>query len=76
MARVLTELEASRLRLKISQLEVAHKTGLSPQYICDVLNGRRRLSVKAAIKLGNFLELSPRDLLIKQLDDDLRRASA
>lgn len=44
---------------------VAHKIGISPNYLGQVLNGSRRLSTDVAIKASQVLEL-PIDYFLKK----------
>lgn len=58
-------------RRHMTQGELARRSGLSQQYVSEIISGRRRLSVRAARVIGAALGVSPRKLLIAQLDKDL-----
>jgi transcriptional regulator with XRE-family HTH domain len=38
----------------LTQQQKAEKLGISPQYLCDLQRGRRRLSARLAAKLERF----------------------
>jgi transcriptional regulator with XRE-family HTH domain len=58
----------------MTQIEAARRSGLSAQYIGDVLAGRRKLSARAAIALENVVNLSAWDMMAEQLFEELECA--
>ena len=68
-------LETAMKKKHLTAPELATRTGFSRQYVHDVLTGHRRISVAFAVKVAPILGVSPRVLLIEQLDADLARAS-
>ena len=63
-------------RKRITRSQLAKDAGLSLSYIHDICSGNKRLSTRAAIKIGNALSISPRALLVAQVDEDLAAARA
>lgn len=61
-------------RFSVDDKEAAEKLGCSPQYLCDVLKGRRRLTAKLAIKLEEY-GIPGRKRYIEQAQMDLDKAS-
>ena len=57
-----------------SQRAAAEAWGLSPQYVCDMLQGRRNVSVNAAIAIETATGISARKLLREQSDKELEAA--
>jgi cyanate lyase len=68
VAKLLTD---ARWKLRLQQNEVAAASGLSNAYVCDLMAGRRGLSVRAAKSIAPILKLNARKLLIAQLDEEL-----
>lgn len=56
-----------------TQKDFADALRCSPQYISDMLKGRRAISTDLALRIAGLLGLSSRALLIAQLDDDLEQ---
>ena len=55
-------IKAERVRLGISQEELAERSRLHRNYISDVERGRRNLSLDALLKLANGLGINIRDM--------------
>ena len=62
-------LRASRLRAKLTQLEVAEMSELDVTYISLLERGRNQPSLKAFIRIAGALGMSPVDLLRKTLSE-------
>lgn len=58
----------------MTQAECAKRTGLSPQYISDIVRGRRAVSTRAAFALERVLRLDARKLLHEQIEEQLYAA--
>lgn len=56
---------------KRTQKWLAASAGLSEQYVSEILRGKALVSHEAARRLGEVLKLSPRKLLVAQLDEQL-----
>lgn len=48
---------------KLSQMDLAEKTGLSLSYVSMVENGRRKVSLNALIRIANILGVTVDELL-------------
>jgi len=68
--------------LGMSQKELAAIMGLSPQYICDIVRGRKGVTIEFSIKLTEVLGSTPEmwmrlqnrhDLKIAQSDQAIQR---
>lgn len=57
-----------------SQLEAAQLCGVSPQFLNDVVQGRRGISVRMAMRLEEHLGGNALDWLTRQMVHDLDRA--
>lgn len=55
-------LAGSRLKLGMTQAQLAAKTGFTASVISAYENGRRPISMKAALRLAPVLELDPKEL--------------
>jgi antitoxin HigA-1 len=58
--------------MRLSQKELAEKTGFSAAYINDLLNERRSVSVKMAISLSKIIDVPAKEWLSIQNDFDLQ----
>lgn len=57
----------------ISQAKLARGTGLAPQAISEIVNRRRSITPEVAIKLGDYLGVSPMFFLNAQNEYDVRK---
>lgn len=57
-----TRLIARRVELGLLQKEVAHRAGISPQYMADLEAGRRNGSPPVRLAVAKALRTSTRDL--------------
>jgi transcriptional regulator with XRE-family HTH domain len=57
------QLRQIRLRVGLSQEELAHRSGLDRTYVSSCERGRRNLSLEAIIKLARALGVAPSELL-------------
>ena len=64
-----------RARVRTQQAAAAD-LGISPQYLCDLLAGRRGFSAEIAARLETRWGWSGREVLIWQATEDLGRARA
>lgn len=62
-------------RKKLGRAELARTAGIGEGYLSDLINGRRRLSIAAALKLSGALGMDARKLLQMQLDEDIEAAA-
>lgn len=62
-AGVAKVLAARRLELKLSQEEIAQRSGLHRTYISDVERGSRNISLKSLARLAEAIELPPSTVL-------------
>jgi transcriptional regulator with XRE-family HTH domain len=64
-----------RLRIlqNISQLNLAHSTGLTHNFINDIENCKKGISVRSLAKLSNALNVEPYQFFLPEgmLDDDI-----
>lgn len=58
----------------MQQSELAYQLGISQTYLSDILQGRRSISVFVALQLERVLKLDARELLIAQVDEELKKA--
>ncbi len=56
------KLRAKRLRMNLTQLELAKKIGVSESYICQIENGKM-VSIKKLEQLARALGCEAKDLL-------------
>lgn len=61
----------ARWKLRLKQKDIAEMSGFSIAYVSDLFSGKRGLSANAAVRVGSALKLSPRALLIAQIDEEL-----
>lgn len=59
-------------RLGLTQEELAHKLGVSRLTVNQVLGSRRAISVDLAFQCGEVLGISPRSLLLKQIEHQVQ----
>jgi len=59
---------------EFSQVEFAKLLGVSKQYLCDIENGRRVVSVKAAAEFAAKLNYSAKHFVRLALQDELNKA--
>lgn len=59
---------------KISQSEVAKSIGLSPPYFCDIVSGKRKVSLNTAIRLQDKYHMDAWGLVASQLEEELLAA--
>lgn len=65
-------LTTARWKLRLKQKEIAERCRLSEAFVSDLFSGKRGLSARAAKLLGKVLKISPRALLIAQIDEELK----
>jgi len=56
----------------LSQKDAAAELGISAAYLCDVLNGRRQISIDLALRLEKAFDADAEGLLYGQLVDQMR----
>ena len=56
-------INAARTSLRMTQQELADASGLERTYISLIENGRQNLTIEAALKIANALDIQPSDLL-------------
>jgi plasmid maintenance system antidote protein VapI len=59
---------------KVSQMKAADRLKISPQRLCDVLAGRKRLSIPLALRFEKHFGLDALTLLLWQLEEDVKEA--
>jgi len=57
----------------LTQAKLARGTGLPPQAISEIINGRRSITPEAAVRLGDFFGISPMFFLNVQNEYDVRK---
>lgn len=62
--RVGNKIKQLRIKRKLSQEELAFNCGLSKNYICDVENGKRNISIKSVAKIAKGLRVKEKDLFL------------
>lgn len=67
-------IRATRLRMGLSQAELASRSGLTPAAISQLENGQREPSFSTLVRLSEALETSPNDLMgaEEKLDPELQ----
>lgn len=63
-----------RLKMKLTQVEVARKMNVTPGYISNVENNRTAMSLKMLIFYANLLQI-PLDALVGKLDPSYKRTA-
>ena len=63
LASIGRNINAARTSLGITQQQLADASGLERTYISLIENGRQNLTIEAALKIANALEISTSDLL-------------
>lgn len=63
-------------RQHLTRSELARRLGRSPQYITDILNGRKQMDPYLAIQLEHVLNWPALDFLAAALNDERRGARA
>ena len=57
------------------QQDVARDLDITPQYLCDILGGRKKLSAAVAIRLKDALRVDGRKLYLAQAEYELKFAT-
>jgi addiction module HigA family antidote len=57
----------------LQQNKVAKKIGIVPSHLCEILNGKRRISAEIAIALESIINIDPEELLTMQLRWELKQ---
>lgn len=60
---------------KRKQQDVAKALSVTPQYVCDILEGRRKLSAYIAVQLKDVLGVDGRKLYLRQAERELESAA-
>ncbi len=68
--RLGAELKKRREEKKLQQYELAHKAGVSRNYISDIENGRYMPSVNTLAKLVKHLDADLNSLLMSEIQDE------
>ena len=68
------ELENELKKRDISQADICKRADIIPSLLSNVLNGKRRIDVKTAIKLEVFYIKTANHWLGKQLEEDIKQA--
>lgn len=72
MDMILTRLK----QLRWSQRDLARETGFSQNYINMCMNGKRRISIRASVRIGSVLRIDPLKILQEQNKAELAKAKA
>ena len=59
---IANKLKARRVQMKLTQLELANKIGVSESYICQIENGKM-VSIRKLEKIAKALGCQAKDLL-------------
>ncbi|MEY8716922.1 helix-turn-helix domain-containing protein [Francisella philomiragia] len=61
--------KTTRISKNITQTELATKLGISKQYICDIENNRKPITIELAKEFAKVLEHSERDFIEMTLQE-------
>ncbi|APA82423.1 helix-turn-helix domain-containing protein [Francisella tularensis] len=65
--------KTTRISKNITQTELATKLGISKQYICDIENNRKPITIELAKEFAKVLEQSERDFVGMTLQELLMK---
>ena len=66
-------LHYTRKNRKISLDELAHKLGISKSYLSLIEKGSRKLSYDLAVKIADYLEMTPDELFLEDHNVDTEK---